>query len=126
MIMDRIDCGEEVDLAYVRNTLTYCVDLWNECTHSIRGMMQNKSMELLKECDSKYAEMTAEQLEKVFQDLVQKINRLLRTIDISNSESALRIFGGTRVSVQRDSNFKPNCPSRTGIFIVFWMQGTGT
>ena len=90
LIMDRVECGEEVDMAFVRRTIVYCTDLWNECVHAIRGMMQTKSMEMLREHDSQYAEMSQDQLDAVFKDLCEKINALLVTIDISRSEAALR------------------------------------
>ena len=91
--MDRIECGEEVDTAFVRNTIVYCTDLWNECVHAIRGMMQTKSMELLRQHDSRYAEMNQDQLDGVFKELADRIKALLVTIDISRSEAALRPSG---------------------------------
>lgn len=98
LIMDRIECGEEVSSVFVRNTLTYCVDLWNECVHAIRGMMQTKSLEMLKEHDESYSQMSQDQLDNVFNKMKENIDKVLVTIDISKSEGALRNSGSILVS----------------------------
>ena len=89
IIMDRVENGEEVDTVFVRNTIVYCVDLWNECVHSIRGMVQSKSLELLKEHDQQYAQMTPKELDDTFKGLSERISSMLRTIHTSPHDLAL-------------------------------------
>eukprot|EP00438_Fugacium_kawagutii_P013863 Skav228403 [mRNA] locus=scaffold3824:14733:31266:- [translate_table: standard] len=47
LIMEKIQCGQEVTMCFVKNAIAFCCDLWNECVHTIRGNVQEKSLSML-------------------------------------------------------------------------------
>lgn len=90
IIMEKIQHGQEVTMTFVKNTIVFCCDLWNECVHTIRGSVQEKSLDMLREHDEKYAVMPADELNAVFEDISKAVSGMLVTIHISRSEAALR------------------------------------
>lgn len=92
VLMDRIDLGEELGIPFVKNTILWCVELWNECLTSVKQMMKKQSLSMLQERDGEFAEMDHSQFECVFQQMVHKADTLLQPIQLSETDGALTLL----------------------------------
>ena len=90
MVLERIEKGEEVNMIFVKNAIVFGVDLWNECVRSVRGMLRDKSLDMLRDHDEEYAQMSNSELSEVFEKLSKDMSSMLVTLQICRSEGALR------------------------------------
>ncbi|CAK9013918.1 Malate dehydrogenase 2, partial [Durusdinium trenchii] len=97
VLMDRIDLGEELGIPFVKNTILWCVELWNECLTSVKQMMKKQSLSMLQERDGEFAEMDHSQFECVFQQMVHKADTLLQPIQLSETDGDGEILEHMRI-----------------------------
>ncbi len=69
MVMDRICLGEEVTLQFVKNTIKFAVELWNEIIETMRGNFRAMSVETLAQHDDRLANMGSDELNAIFEEL---------------------------------------------------------
>lgn len=89
LVLQRIELGEEVNMAYVKNTIHFAVEIWNEVVVSIKDSFQKKQMDLIKRDDEKLAGMTPAELEQHCDALVSEGEKMLEPICLKQSEGAI-------------------------------------
>lgn len=89
LIMDRIDLGEEVSMPFVKSTILFCCNLWNENVLTVQKMMEAKQMDLLQLHDEKLSKMTAEQIDQTFEKMNQHAKEVLQVVNVAETDGAL-------------------------------------
>ena len=89
LVMERIDQGEEVGVAFVKNTILFLVSVWNDCVLSIRELIRNKNLDMLKDEDEKLSKMSNKQLDELFSSLTKRADEILVPIQLAKSDDAL-------------------------------------
>ena len=89
LVMERIDQGEEVGVAFVKNTILFLVSVWNDCVLSIRELIRNKNLDMLKDEDEKLSKMSNKQLDELFVSLTKRADEVLVPIQLAKSDDAL-------------------------------------
>ena len=91
-VMERIDTGEEVTMNYVKHTILWLAQLWNECVGAIRQQIQMKNIDMLRTEDERLAGMSDAELESLFSSLTKRADEVLVPITLVSSDDALRNF----------------------------------
>lgn len=89
MILDRILLGEETTMVFVKNTIVWAVQLWNEVIEMIRTDIRNNGLETIKQQDEELAAMTPSRLNHFFQELADNSDELLQPINLDLNDAAL-------------------------------------
>eukprot|EP00435_Cladocopium_sp_Y103_P020693 s954_g5.t1 len=89
-VMERVDLGEEVGMAFVKNTILFLVGIWNDCVGSIRALIGERNLEVLRQDDEKLAKMSNKELDELFVSLTQRADEILVPIQLAKSDDALK------------------------------------
>lgn len=89
MVLSRVELGEEITMSFIKNSILFCCEIWNDCIASIRGMLGNMSLQTLQEQDTSLAQMTHEDLERKFKQQLENAEDILRPINLTETDSAL-------------------------------------
>ena len=90
MVLSRVELGEEVSMAYFKNAIIFCCEIWNDCVGNVRDMIQNLNLKYLQEQDEALAELSAEELEKRLKRQMQHAEDVLRPIHMTDTDTALQ------------------------------------
>lgn len=85
MLMERLDCGEELGITYVKNTIIFAAGIWNECIESVKDVVQT----ILSKHDDRLAGLSAAELEEKFKSMSEIAEKLLRRVELSETDGAL-------------------------------------
>ena len=89
MVLSRVELGEEVSMTYIKNTIVFCCEIWNDCINNVREMLLNLNLQFLKEQDHALAEMRPEELEKRFKEQLENAEDILRPIHMTETDTAV-------------------------------------
>lgn len=92
VVMERIDNGEEVGIPFVKNTILWCTNIWNECVSTIRDMIHSQNLSMLKKEDDRLARMNDEELNEVFKSVNRRAEDVLVPVVLAKSDDALQIL----------------------------------
>lgn len=81
LITDRIDLGQEVDIEYVKGTVSPFVEIWNSCVETIRGNISEYSMEFLRSKDE-LSKMSTAELTEVMEDFRKSLEDTLLPVSL--------------------------------------------
>jgi len=93
MVMERIDAGEEVGLAFVQNTIIWCCSLWNDNIQLMREMIRSKNIDMLRAEDERLSQLSSAELDATFQSMYQKVDEVLVSVSVCKTSGALRRLG---------------------------------
>ena len=99
LVMDRIVIGEEVTIQYVKSVIVFASELWNEVVGSMRHVLKDRSLALLREQDHELSQLTQAQLDLRMAEMVKTTEGLLRPIRIAENDGTLLLLGSTWVQL---------------------------
>ncbi|CAK9018622.1 unnamed protein product [Durusdinium trenchii] len=116
MILDRILLGEETTMVFVKNTIVWAVQLWNEVIEMIRTDIRNNGLETIKQQDEELAAMTPSRLNHFFQELADNSDELLQPINLDLNDAAL-LKKAQRLCHKFDIRYRSN--EKPGLHLPF-------
>lgn len=90
MIMEKIDRGEEVNISYVKNTIVWLVQLWNDCIISVRERITQQNLDQLAKDDDRLATLNEKELDEVFTNMTKRADEVLVPIALSSADDSVR------------------------------------
>lgn len=93
LVMDRIVAGEEVNMQYVKSVIVFGTELWNTVVADMRGSLQARALQVVKENDAELAQMGEEQLSAKVNGLVEAALNVLKPIRIAENDATLLLLG---------------------------------
>lgn len=94
MVSERIDLGEEVGLPFVQNTIVWCTNLWNESIDTIRNMIAEKGIKMLKDQDAELAKLPERELDDLFGSIAERADKVLVPVKLCKTDGALQSLVG--------------------------------
>lgn len=89
LVMDRIEVGEEVTLQYVKGTILFCIDLWNENVLTMRKLMEERSVEIVQQHDHQISTMNSDEIDNLFDNLHERAQEVLQPVNMVETDGAL-------------------------------------
>lgn len=86
--MERMECGEELGIQFVKNTITFCCGIWNECIDSMHEMVKS----WLSKNDERFSQLGGDELEEKLSGMSQIAEKLLKKVHLAESDGALLTF----------------------------------
>ena len=88
LVMERMECGEELGIQFVKNTITFCCGIWNECIDSMHEMVKS----WLSKNDERFSQLGGDELEEKLSGMSQIAEKLLKKVHLAESDGALLTF----------------------------------